>query len=401
MKILGRRADGALQLSIGAGMAVLLRGTITSPPVSILVSDKLGPWHPVDNSLETRRVAERRLNAARVVPIGMFNLGLSFDEQRDRVMTALRAKLGQPSPSMGGMPGMAGMTDSTCYIPTNGLGDDWVVYCQAGKYWGLAYTSEDDGEIEFAGQPVEVRQTWESFGDEDEEPEADVPTFDEAVAVSPSEEVMAPVTSVDFAHQPAVQLRRTEWFKNFMSAKKKELMEKDLSGQLNTVTEKEWHLVGQGRGWHADSDNPHVAGAKAAGGGGTPANGTDVGWVGRPENNPAGREQALLDIRTAQIAAAAAEVKAEDRLMASFAGRAPASEIAKVAQVSQSRAREGFGGSRTPAEGDRVKVMGKVNGAGKMGRVSMTAPSGSFHSVRDSKGNSMGSYHSSDLKVRD
>lgn len=65
-----------------------------------------------------------------------------------------------------------------------------------------------------------------------------------------------------------------------------------------------------------------------------------------------------------------------------------------------SRSHEGYGGSRTPREGDRVKVMGKVHGAGKYGFVSITAPSGGFHVVEDNKGKPLGSYHSSDLKVK-
>jgi hypothetical protein len=63
------------------------------------------------------------------------------------------------------------------------------------------------------------------------------------------------------------------------------------------------------------------------------------------------------------------------------------------------RAFEGHGGTATPKEGDRVRIMGKVFGAGKTGIVKYSDSQGSFHSVRDAKGNSLGSFHSSDLKV--
>lgn len=67
---------------------------------------------------------------------------------------------------------------------------------------------------------------------------------------------------------------------------------------------------------------------------------------------------------------------------------------------SSRRSHEGYGGSRTPAEGDRVTVKGNVAGAGKGGRVVMTAPSGSFHVVEHANGK-QSSYHSSNLKVKD
>lgn len=66
---------------------------------------------------------------------------------------------------------------------------------------------------------------------------------------------------------------------------------------------------------------------------------------------------------------------------------------------SDRRANDGHGGSPTPVEGDRVKVMGKVHGAGKKGTVSSGSRDGSFVYVKDAKGETLGSYHVSDLKV--
>jgi hypothetical protein len=63
------------------------------------------------------------------------------------------------------------------------------------------------------------------------------------------------------------------------------------------------------------------------------------------------------------------------------------------------RAHDGYGGSPTPKEGDRVKIMGKVYGEGKIGVVTMTSPSGSYHDVSVG-GKHVGSYHSSDLQPR-
>lgn len=65
----------------------------------------------------------------------------------------------------------------------------------------------------------------------------------------------------------------------------------------------------------------------------------------------------------------------------------------------QYRAKEGHGGTKTPQQGDRVKVMGQVFHAGKTGTISSSDSQGSFHYVKDGKGNSLGSFHSSDLKV--
>jgi len=69
--------------------------------------------------------------------------------------------------------------------------------------------------------------------------------------------------------------------------------------------------------------------------------------------------------------------------------------IESARSISEARKHEGHGGSKTPSEGDRVKVMGKVNGAGKTGIVESSM--GSFHYVTIGKGTA--SYHSSDLKV--
>jgi hypothetical protein len=67
--------------------------------------------------------------------------------------------------------------------------------------------------------------------------------------------------------------------------------------------------------------------------------------------------------------------------------------------IAEGRKHEGFGGSPIPVEGDRVKIMGKVGGAGKKGIVGNGSSDGRFVYVKTEKGESLGSYHVSDLKV--
>lgn len=192
MKVAGRRKDGALNLSIGGGLAVIIRSGKKSPPIDVSLAAKMGPWVQGDNSLATRRALDESLRRARVVPLRMFSLALSLDEQRDRVMTSLRERFG----SSGGS-GLDMASSDVC-IPANGLGQDWVVYGQQGKNFGLAYAIADDGVVTFEGDPVEVKATWESLTDEDvvgDEPKAE-------------------------GADETVSLRRSAWFKKFMASKK-------------------------------------------------------------------------------------------------------------------------------------------------------------------------------------
>jgi hypothetical protein len=64
------------------------------------------------------------------------------------------------------------------------------------------------------------------------------------------------------------------------------------------------------------------------------------------------------------------------------------------------RSHDGYNGSPTPRDGDRVKIMGKVQGAGKKGTVNFPTSDRSFAYVHDEEtGKSIGSYHVSNLKV--
>lgn len=153
MKVVGRRADGALNLSVGPGMAVILRAGKKSPVIDVSKAQKLGPWYPADNSLGTRRALEEQLSLSHVVPLANFALGMSLDEQRDRMVVALRHVLGGPYV----------LSSSDLYIPHNGLGDGWVVYCQHGTYYGLSYGIERDGAVRFEGDAVEVTADWEAL----------------------------------------------------------------------------------------------------------------------------------------------------------------------------------------------------------------------------------------------
>jgi hypothetical protein len=81
---------------------------------------------------------------------------------------------------------------------------------------------------------------------------------------------------------------------------------------------------------------------------------------------------------------------------------AAAEERASEASIRAARAKEGYGGSETPKEGDKVQIMGRVQGAGKKGVV--ISSHGSFHVVattkKDLEEGRGQSYHSTDLQKR-
>lgn len=160
MKLAGRRSDGALHLVLVSGTSVILKGQQASKPMDESIIDKMGPWHPTDNSLDARRQAQRDLDRARVVPVTQ--LGMSFDETRERVNMALRQRLGLPTSSYSGPYPTGYGTDF--FIPLNGLGEDWVVYCTNGKYYVLAYTvNADTAAVAFDGDAEEVVQDWKTL----------------------------------------------------------------------------------------------------------------------------------------------------------------------------------------------------------------------------------------------
>lgn len=85
MRISGRRRDGALYLSMGAGVAIILRGDRQSPPLDESAMDALGPWvvSADDNTESAKAAIERRLNHASVTT-NVISLGLmSFEDKKD------------------------------------------------------------------------------------------------------------------------------------------------------------------------------------------------------------------------------------------------------------------------------------------------------------------------------
>lgn len=194
MKIVAKRSDGALHLYVGAGVAVILKNDRVTPPLDDAVVQSMGPWTPAQTTLELRREIERRVDRARVAGMDYFvNLGMSFDERRDRVMAALRLRLGIPSGGYGGL---------EFWVPQNGMGEDWVVYCYNGRHFGMVYGMTDSGDITFEGNPVEVRSTWESLSEESEE--AAEPAMDDEGK----------------SFDQAIELRQTNWFKKFIKSKR-------------------------------------------------------------------------------------------------------------------------------------------------------------------------------------
>lgn len=83
MRISGRRKDGALYLSMGAGVAVILRGDRVSPPLDESALDALGPWVAFsdDNTESAKASVQRRLDHA-TVTTNVISLGLmSFEDK--------------------------------------------------------------------------------------------------------------------------------------------------------------------------------------------------------------------------------------------------------------------------------------------------------------------------------
>lgn len=76
MKIYGKRADGSLLISLGAGVGVIMRGQHASKAVDLGVLQKMGPWAPTENSLEARRAVQKQLDRCKVIGLTQFHLGL-------------------------------------------------------------------------------------------------------------------------------------------------------------------------------------------------------------------------------------------------------------------------------------------------------------------------------------
>ena len=79
MRIAGQRADGALYLSLGGGIAVVLKGNRVTPPLDEMVVDTMGPWVSASNMYEERVRVERLLNCANLANVEYFLLAAAFE----------------------------------------------------------------------------------------------------------------------------------------------------------------------------------------------------------------------------------------------------------------------------------------------------------------------------------
>ena len=79
MRIAGQRADGALYLSLGGGVAVVLKGNRVTPPLDEIVVDTMGPWVSASNTYEERVRVERLLNIANLANVEYFLLKAAFE----------------------------------------------------------------------------------------------------------------------------------------------------------------------------------------------------------------------------------------------------------------------------------------------------------------------------------
>ena len=79
MRIAGQRADGALYLSLGGGIAVVLKGNRVTPPLDEMLVDTMGPWVSASNTYEERVRVERLLNIANLANVEYFRLAAAFE----------------------------------------------------------------------------------------------------------------------------------------------------------------------------------------------------------------------------------------------------------------------------------------------------------------------------------
>lgn len=73
MRIAGQRKDGCLLVYVDGGMAVMLKGHLSTPAMDETIALSHGPWLPADNSLESRRKVAKQLDSARLTTV--FALG--------------------------------------------------------------------------------------------------------------------------------------------------------------------------------------------------------------------------------------------------------------------------------------------------------------------------------------
>lgn len=90
MKIIGRRPNGAVLVSIGDGVGVILHDRYASRPFDLAVLSKLPGWQPTENTLDERRAAERQLLTSRLAELEHFDLDWKkFDEERAKAVRKL------------------------------------------------------------------------------------------------------------------------------------------------------------------------------------------------------------------------------------------------------------------------------------------------------------------------
>lgn len=153
MKVYGQRSDGSLLVSLGGGVGVIMRGEHASKPTDLGVLHKMGPWD--SKAQNDIRAVAKQLDRCRTVALTQFHLGAidSLDDRRERMTHALRLFLGLPR-----------IVDvDEMYVPLNGLGEDWVVYCMHGKHYGLAYGIDEQGMVVFDGTAQELVPSWDTL----------------------------------------------------------------------------------------------------------------------------------------------------------------------------------------------------------------------------------------------
>lgn len=242
MRIVATRPDGALHVSLDGGLSVILLGERSSNCAESSVIEAMGPWTEADNSLAARRAVAKRLDSARTSPLAAMSL----------------VDAPPPPVSADALTAKAADHQRIAWADDNNVEKIAEAATEQAKeamaMSGKAKTAEEHRKAAEALDAAAAAMV------EVEKLRAPAPTPAIAaaakmiVAGQAAPKVAAPVVAAPAPDPAAAQARALSETIDALDAVRTKLLD-----QIN--------LVGQGRGWHADSENPHVAGATAGGGG--------------------------------------------------------------------------------------------------------------------------------------
>lgn len=91
MTIQHQREDGALLVSLGGGVGVILKGAFATKPLDLRVLHAMGPWSAMTIDAAARQRYAKQLNASRVVTLDTFFLANSEAEEYEKMHGEFKA----------------------------------------------------------------------------------------------------------------------------------------------------------------------------------------------------------------------------------------------------------------------------------------------------------------------